>query len=266
MGCLWKRQRLSSNHSLLCDCTAGPRLMLDGGWEKEGAGGGVTSIRCYRGPLLRATVQPSSTYRANAGSMMALYHMVAKTNVLPLKCRQQSWCELCMYTNELCCRMLSWWLPSLLGIDPSGVKTGRKEEGDQRQQQQNSVAFYPGITPGSSRSFQRCSLKLWSLLWTLIWITSTYYFFLLDECKSLHGNGNYSQLFLLWTFWLLPLRGKPKMGYVLTANDNKAEWPLPPQDPPYSQMCFDWPNENLSGKCDTLDLTAKPVVSVGLDP
>lgn len=44
------------------------------------------------------------------------------------------------------------------------------------------------------------------------------------------------------------------MGYVLTANDNKAEWPLPPQDPLYSQMCFDWANENLSGKCDTLDI------------
>lgn len=33
--------------------------------------------------------------------------------------------------------------------------------------------------------------------------------------------------------------GKPKMGYVLTTNDNKAECPLPPQDPLYSQMCFD---------------------------
>lgn len=146
-----------------------------------GAGGrwveGWPVFGAARGPLLWATVQPSSTYRASAGSMMALYHTVAKTNVLPLKCRQQSWCELCMYTNELCCRMLSWWLPSLLGIDPSRVKTGRKEEGDQQQQQQNSVAFYPGITPGSSRSFQRCSLKLWSLLWTLIWITSTYFFF-----------------------------------------------------------------------------------------
>lgn len=106
--------------------------------------------------------------------MIALYHMVAKTNVLPLKCRQQSWCELCMYTNELCCRMLSRWLPSLLDIDPSRVKTGRKEEGD--QQQQNSMALHPGITPGRSRSFQRCSPMLRSLLWTLIWIASTYFF------------------------------------------------------------------------------------------
>lgn len=61
----------------------------------------------------------------------------------------------------------------------------------------------------------------------------------LDECKSQHGNGNYSQLFLLWKFWLLPLSGKPKMGCVLTANDNKAECPLPPQDPLYGQMCYD---------------------------
>lgn len=82
----------------------------------------------------------------------------------------------------------------------------------------------------------------------------------LDECKSQHGNRNYSQLFLLWKFWLLPLSGKPKMGYVLTVNDNKAECPLPPQDPLCSQMCFDGGNENLSGKSDMLDLTARPVV------
>lgn len=75
----------------------------------------------------------------------------------------------------------------------------------------------------------------------LNYISILLYIFLcvLDECKSQHGNGNYSQLFLLWKFWLLPVSGKPKMGYVLTANDNKAECPLPPQDPLYSQMCFD---------------------------
>lgn len=66
--------------------------------------------------------------------MIKLLHLVAQTNVLPLKCRQQSWCEPRMYTNELCCRMLLWWLPSLLGIDPSRVKTGRKETGNQQQQ------------------------------------------------------------------------------------------------------------------------------------
>lgn len=174
MGCLWKRQRLSSNHSLLCDCTAGlERNEADARW-RMGEGRSVlgvegSSIRCIRGPFLQAS---SSTCRAHAGSMIKLFHMVAQTNVLPLKCRQQSWCELCMCANELCCRMLLWWLPSLLGIDPSRVKTGRKEKGDQ-QQQQNSVALYRGIT-WSSRSFQRCSLKL---LWTVIWITSTLFFF-----------------------------------------------------------------------------------------
>lgn len=43
-----------------------------------------------------------------AGSMIVLYHMMAKTDVLLLNCRQESWGELCMYTNELCCCMLSW--------------------------------------------------------------------------------------------------------------------------------------------------------------
>lgn len=56
-------------------------------------------------------------------------------------------------------------------------------------------------------------------------------FFPLDECKSQHGNGNYSQLFLLLKFWLKHVNGKPKMGYVLTANDNKAECPLAPSRP-----------------------------------
>lgn len=45
--------------------------------------------------------------------------------------------------------------------------------------------------------------------------------------------------FLFHRFWLLSLSGMLKMGYVLTANDNKAKYPLPPQDPLYSQMCFD---------------------------
>lgn len=153
------------------------RLMLDAGWEKEGVGWRGDQYSVQPGTLAPSHRPAFLNLQGKCESMMALYHTVAKTNVLLLKCRQQSWCELCMYTNELCCRMLSWWLPSLLGIDPSRVKAGRKEEGDQQQQQQNSVAFYPGITSGSSRSFQRCSLKLWSLLWTLIWITSTYYFF-----------------------------------------------------------------------------------------
>lgn len=41
MDCLWKRQRLSGNHSLLCDCTAG--LERKGGWWRmvdEGWGRG----------------------------------------------------------------------------------------------------------------------------------------------------------------------------------------------------------------------------------
>ncbi|KAF0034014.1 hypothetical protein F2P81_014080 [Scophthalmus maximus] len=48
-------------------------------------------------------------------------------------------------------------------------------------------------------------------------------------------------------FW--PLHVRPKMGYVLTANDNKVECPLPPQDPFYCQMCFGRANENLSAMC-----------------
>lgn len=200
MGCLWKRQRLSSNHSLLCDCTAGLERKRGWCWMEGGRkeGGRESGWICWRGgwpacswgPLLRATVQPQSTCGASAGSMLALYHIVAQTNVLPLKCRQQSWCELCMYTNELYCRMLSWWLPSLLGIDPSRVKTGRKTGG----RRPATTAIYPGITPGSSRSFHKYSLKLWSPPWSFIWITSTYLLFFplllaSDECKSQHGNG-----------------------------------------------------------------------------
>lgn len=190
--------------------------------------------------------------------MVALYHTVAQTNVLPLKCRQQPWCELCMYTNELCCRMLSWWLPSLLGIDPSRVKTGRKEVRD-RQQKHSFQASHRDVqclfTEVLSNYRASCgpSFELHQHICFL-------FFFPLDECKSQHGNGNYSQLFLLWKFWLLPVSGKPKMGYVLTANDNKVECPLPPQDPLYNQMCFDWANENLSSKSDMLDLSSRHVV------
>lgn len=187
MGCLWKRQRLSSNHSLLCDCTWG--LERKRGWMEGGRDGGRGGMQSRRGAwggkvwlvldaagdlcLELPSGLPCPTGQV-AGSMIALYHMMAKTDVLLLKCRQESWGELCMYTNELCCCMLSWWLPSLLDIDPSRVK---KREGKRTtKQQQKSMAHYLGITPGSSRSFQRCSLKLRSLLWTLIWITSAYYY------------------------------------------------------------------------------------------
>lgn len=137
--------------------------------------------------------------------MIALHHMMAKTNALLLKCRQGSWGELCMYTNELRCRMLSWWLPSLLDIDPSRIKTGRKEEGDQQpqQQQQNSMAHYPGVAPGKFKVF---FLEMFSqateppLELHLNYIRIHIIFSpLLDEYKSQNGNGNYSQLFFFFS-------------------------------------------------------------------
>lgn len=42
MGCLWKRQRLSSNHSLLCDCAAG--LGRKRGWCREEEGWAVFGV------------------------------------------------------------------------------------------------------------------------------------------------------------------------------------------------------------------------------
>lgn len=102
------------------------RLMLGGGWEEKTGfwAWGLAAFGAVRDFSLKLPPQPCG---AHGGSMIKLFHMVAQTNVLLLKCRQRSWCELCMYTNELCCCMLLWWLPSLLGIDPSGVKTGRKK-------------------------------------------------------------------------------------------------------------------------------------------
>ena len=231
--------------------------------EEEGGGG---SDRCSvqpGGPLPRAAVSP---YRASAGSMIALHHMMAKTNVLLLKCRQGSWGELCMYTNELCCRMLSWWLPSLLDIDPSGVKTGRKEEGDQQQQQQQhgtlpwhrtrkfkvfSEMFSQATEPPVEANLNYISIHIifflpvgWMQIPAWKWELFTAVFF----------------LSFLWKFWLLHESTRPKMGSILTANDNNAGCPLTSEDPFCSQMCFDCANENLSGKSDTLDLTPGPVV------
>lgn len=100
------------------------RLMWDGGWEKDGGCRGYQHSVQPRNLSLELTPQPAGTV---PDQWWGFFHMVAQTNALPLKCRQQSWCELCMCTNELCCRMLLWWLPSLLGIDPGRVKTGRKE-------------------------------------------------------------------------------------------------------------------------------------------
>lgn len=102
------------------------RPMPGGGWEEKAGfwAWGLAAFGAVRDFSLKLPPQPCG---AHGGSMIKLFHMVAQTNVLLLKCRQRSWCELCMYTNELCCCMLLWWLPSLLGIDPSGVKTGRKE-------------------------------------------------------------------------------------------------------------------------------------------
>lgn len=124
------------------------------------------------------------------------------------------------------------------------------------------MALHPGIAPGSSRSFQRCSLKLRtpSVDLNLNHIDKLLFFLPpSDELKSQDGNRNYSQLFLPYKFWLPPPTGKPTMGYVATANDNRVP-PCPPQDALSSQMCFDWADENLLGKSDMLDLTAKPVV------
>ncbi|TNN57815.1 hypothetical protein EYF80_031999 [Liparis tanakae] len=68
---------------------------------------------------------------------MELRHMAAETNALPLKRRQKPWCELRVYTNELCCRMMLRRLASLLEIDRCEVKTGKeRRKGDQQQQQQ----------------------------------------------------------------------------------------------------------------------------------
>lgn len=143
MDCLWKRQRLSSNHSLLCDCAAGLERKRSWCWMGVGEGelgGGVNCIPHSRGPFAWSYRLASLPLQGKHWINDALYHIVAKTNVLLLKSRQESWCDLCMYTNELCWRMLSRWLPSFLDIDPSRVKTGRKQEANKQQQQQSCMA------------------------------------------------------------------------------------------------------------------------------
>lgn len=147
-GCLWKRQRLSSNHSLLCDRTAGlERNEADAGWRMGGESGflGVGVIAVFGAVRDFSLKLPPQPRGAHGGSMIKLFHTVAQTNVLLLKCRQRSWCELCMYTNELCCCMLLWWLPSLLGIDPSGVKTGRKEGRRRATSSSNRTAWHSTV-------------------------------------------------------------------------------------------------------------------------
>lgn len=122
----------------------GMRLMLGGGWEEKAGfwAWGLAAFGAVRDFSLKLPPQPRG---AHGGSMIKLFHMVAQTNVLLLKCRQRSWCELCMYTNELCCCMLLWWLPSLLGIDPSGVKTGRKEGRRRATSSSNRTAWHSTV-------------------------------------------------------------------------------------------------------------------------
>lgn len=79
--------------------------MEDGGRKLAARLGvsGFTSIGRSLGPSFQTS---SLSCGAHGGSMIKLFHTVTQTNVLPLQCRQQPWCELCMYTNELCCCML----------------------------------------------------------------------------------------------------------------------------------------------------------------
>lgn len=99
--------------------------------EDECAGGKLAGFLAMCGVFLCSTqsgtfgsdflVELRGTRRINDKAFF--FHMVTQTNVPPLQCRQQPRCELCMYTNELCCCMLLWWLASPSGIDPGRVKT-----------------------------------------------------------------------------------------------------------------------------------------------
>ncbi|CAB1429689.1 unnamed protein product [Pleuronectes platessa] len=101
-------------------------------------------------------------------------------------------------------------------LQANGLRPGRKEEGDQHQQQQQQQHQHGTLPWHRTRNFKV-----------------------------------FSEMFSQATeppveFWLLPGSTRPQMGYVLTANDNKAECPLTSEDPFCSQMCFDCANLNLS--------------------
>lgn len=197
--------------------------------------GVIAAFGAVRDFSLKLPTQPRG---AHGGSMIKLFRMVAQTNVLLLKCRQRSWCELCMYTNELCCCMLLWWLPSLLGIDPSGVKTGRKEGRRRATSSSNRTAWHSTVASHQVQGLFRHVLgKPYGPEFELHQRVFLVFFHRINVNPSMK-MGIIHSCFAIGSFGCCLYVGSQRwvMSWQLMITKQS---PRSPRDLTYSQMCFD---------------------------